>query len=141
VDLRRRMWAGGDHAVGRKLYAYFLAAGIPAPQAALIQPLRIAGEEKTLAWSTLEASTAAIWLSGLPPKLKLQPRSRPSRTSPQIRRQLSADLAFSRSGRDGEAMGIVRTGRPLSQPGHGALPAGQARGGCAIGVRRAGANP
>jgi hypothetical protein len=31
---------------GRKLYAYFLAAGIPAPQVALIQPLRIAGEEK-----------------------------------------------------------------------------------------------
>jgi hypothetical protein len=51
---------GGDHAVGRKLYAYFLAAGIPAPQVALIQPLRIAGEEKTLAWSTLEASTEAI---------------------------------------------------------------------------------
>ena len=49
-----------DHAVGRKLYACFLAAGIPDPRAALVQPLCIAGEEKTLAWPTLEASAEAI---------------------------------------------------------------------------------
>ena len=55
--LRRR---GGDHAIGRKLYACFLAAGIPDPRVALVQPLCIAGEEKTLAWSTLEASAEAI---------------------------------------------------------------------------------
>ena len=56
VLLRR----GGDHAVGRKLYTCFLAAGIPDPRVALVQPLRIQGEEKTLAWSTLEASAEAI---------------------------------------------------------------------------------
>jgi SAM-dependent methyltransferase len=55
--LQRR---GGDHAIGRKLYGYFLAAGIPDPQVALVQPVRTQGEEKTLAWSTLEASTEAI---------------------------------------------------------------------------------
>jgi ubiquinone/menaquinone biosynthesis C-methylase UbiE len=55
--LQRR---GGDHAAGRKLYACFLAAGIPGPQMSLVQPLRSEGEEKTLAWSTLEASTEAI---------------------------------------------------------------------------------
>jgi len=55
--LQRR---GGDHAVGRKLYALFLAAGIPDPQVTLVQPLRLEGEEKTLPWSTLEASTEAI---------------------------------------------------------------------------------
>ena len=55
--LQRR---GGDHAVGRKLYACFLAAGIPGPQLSLVQPLRTEGEEKTLALSTLEASTEAI---------------------------------------------------------------------------------
>jgi hypothetical protein len=55
--LQRR---GGDHATGRKLYGYFLAAGIPGPQVALIQPLYIEGEGKTLAWSTLEACTEAI---------------------------------------------------------------------------------
>jgi 2-polyprenyl-3-methyl-5-hydroxy-6-metoxy-1,4-benzoquinol methylase len=55
--LQRR---GGDHAVGRKLYAYFLTAGIPDPQVALVQSLRTEGEEKTLPWSTLEASTEAI---------------------------------------------------------------------------------
>jgi hypothetical protein len=34
--------------------------GIPDPQVALVQPVRTQGEEKTLAWSTLEASTEAI---------------------------------------------------------------------------------
>jgi SAM-dependent methyltransferase len=55
--LQRR---GGDHALGRKLYGCFLAASIPGPQVALVQPLRIEGEGKTLAWSTLEASAEAI---------------------------------------------------------------------------------
>ena len=55
--LQRR---GGDHALGRKLYGCFLAAGIPHPQVALVQPVRLKGEEKRLAWSTLEASTEAI---------------------------------------------------------------------------------
>jgi 2-polyprenyl-3-methyl-5-hydroxy-6-metoxy-1,4-benzoquinol methylase len=51
---------GGDHATGRKLFSYFLAAGIPEPEIALVQPLRLSGEVKTLAWSTLDASAASI---------------------------------------------------------------------------------
>ncbi len=51
---------GGDHATGRKLYSYFLAEGIPGAHVHLAQPLRLSGEEKTLAWSTLEASSEAI---------------------------------------------------------------------------------
>jgi ubiquinone/menaquinone biosynthesis C-methylase UbiE len=60
--LQRR---GGDHAIGRKLYGYFLAAGIPHPQVALVQSLWTEGEEKTLAWSTLEASADAIVSEGI----------------------------------------------------------------------------
>jgi ubiquinone/menaquinone biosynthesis C-methylase UbiE len=60
--LRQR---GGDHAIGRKLYASFLAAGIPRPQVALAGSLWLEGEEKTLAWSTLEASTEAIVSEGV----------------------------------------------------------------------------
>ena len=51
---------GGDHAMGRKLYACFRAAGIPRPQVALTQPAWTEGEGKTLAWSTLEATREAI---------------------------------------------------------------------------------
>ena len=51
---------GGDHAYGRKLYAGFLAAGIPAPEVHAVQPVWTAGEGKTLAWSTLEATADAI---------------------------------------------------------------------------------
>ena len=51
---------GGDHTIGRKLYDCFLAAGIPGAAVALVQSLWLAGEGKTLAWSTLEASTEAI---------------------------------------------------------------------------------
>ena len=60
--LQRR---GGDHAIGRKLYGYFADAGIPDPQLALVQSARLAGEEKTLAWSTLEATTEAIVSEGV----------------------------------------------------------------------------
>ena len=52
--------SGGDHAFGRKLYAGFLAAGIPRPQVTLVQPAWTEGKEKTLAWSTLEATAEAI---------------------------------------------------------------------------------
>src|SRR5260221_2881410 len=51
---------GGDHAIGRKLYAYFLDAGIPDAHVGLVTPLYVAGEGKTLALSTLEATAAAI---------------------------------------------------------------------------------
>jgi SAM-dependent methyltransferase len=60
--LQRR---GGDHALGRKLYGCFLAAGIPGPRVAVAQPVWIEGERKTLPWSTLEASTEAILSEGL----------------------------------------------------------------------------
>jgi 2-polyprenyl-3-methyl-5-hydroxy-6-metoxy-1,4-benzoquinol methylase len=56
---------GGDHAIGRKLYAYFLDAGIPDAHVGLVSPLHIADEGKTLALSTLEATMAAILAEGL----------------------------------------------------------------------------
>jgi hypothetical protein len=55
---------GGDHAIGRNLYRYFLAAGIPAP-AGDAGPAGARGEAKTLAWSTLEATADAIISDGL----------------------------------------------------------------------------
>jgi ubiquinone/menaquinone biosynthesis C-methylase UbiE len=60
--IRRR---GGDHATGRKLYDYSLAVGVPGPQVAVVQPVYLRGEGKTLAWSTLEATAAAIISEGL----------------------------------------------------------------------------
>ena len=51
---------GGDHAMGRKLYGCFLAAGIPDPEVALVQPVQTQGEAKALAWSTLDATADAI---------------------------------------------------------------------------------
>jgi SAM-dependent methyltransferase len=59
---------GGDHAIGRKLYGCFLAAGIPGPRVAVVQPVWIEGETKALPWSTLEASTEAILSEGLASK-------------------------------------------------------------------------
>lgn len=56
---------GGDHATGRKLYAHFLAAGIRDANVSLVYPLRIAGEGKTLALATLEASSDSILAEGL----------------------------------------------------------------------------
>ena len=60
--IRRR---GGDHASGRKLYRYFLDAGIPAPRVALVQSVVVSGEEKELAWSTLDATSEAILSEGV----------------------------------------------------------------------------
>jgi ubiquinone/menaquinone biosynthesis C-methylase UbiE len=57
--------AGGDHSLGRKLYAYFLDAGIPDASVTLINPVHIADEGKALAHSTLEATAAAILAEGL----------------------------------------------------------------------------
>jgi ubiquinone/menaquinone biosynthesis C-methylase UbiE len=56
---------GGDHEAGRKLYEWFLAVGIPEPEVALVQAVWTAGEAKTLAWSTLEATGEAIVSEGL----------------------------------------------------------------------------
>ena len=60
--IRRR---GGDHATGRKLYRYFLDAGIPSPQVALVQSVLVSGEGKELAWSTLDATSEAILAEGV----------------------------------------------------------------------------
>jgi hypothetical protein len=60
--IRRR---GGDHATGRKLYSYFLEAGIPTPQVALVQSVFTSGEGKELAWSTLDATGEAILAEGM----------------------------------------------------------------------------
>ena len=61
VDAYRRVLRrhGGDHAIGRRLYRYFLAAGIPAPQVKLVQPVH-KGEARMLAWSTLDATADAV---------------------------------------------------------------------------------
>jgi ubiquinone/menaquinone biosynthesis C-methylase UbiE len=56
---------GGDHVMGRKLYACFLAAGIPGPQVAVVGSMWTEGEGKTLAWSTLDATAEAIVSEGI----------------------------------------------------------------------------
>jgi ubiquinone/menaquinone biosynthesis C-methylase UbiE len=60
--IRRR---GGDHATGRKLYHYFLDAGIPSPRVGLVQSVLVSGEGKELAWSTLDATSEAIRAEGV----------------------------------------------------------------------------
>jgi ubiquinone/menaquinone biosynthesis C-methylase UbiE len=60
--IRRR---GGDHATGRKLYQYFLDAGIPTPHVDLVQSVFVSGEGKELAWSTLDATSEAILAEGV----------------------------------------------------------------------------
>jgi SAM-dependent methyltransferase len=56
---------GGDPTIGRKLHRYFSDAGIPSPQLHVAQPVLFDGEAKSLAWTTLEASTEAIAAAGL----------------------------------------------------------------------------
>jgi hypothetical protein len=51
---------GGDAQIGRKLYRYFLQAGIPDPGLHLVQSADAAGEAKTLALLTLQATAEAI---------------------------------------------------------------------------------
>lgn len=46
---------GGDHAFGRKIYRAMTAAGVPPPTLALITLCYLEGDEKTLAWSSLDA--------------------------------------------------------------------------------------
>ena len=52
--------SGGDHTIGRKLYAYFLEAGIGRPEVKAIQPLETEGEAKSLPWTTLDATADLI---------------------------------------------------------------------------------
>ena len=56
---------GGDAAIGRKLYRYFLDAGIPDPTLRLVQRADAIGEAKTLSLSTLQATAEAIVEEGL----------------------------------------------------------------------------
>lgn len=66
LDAYQRVLArrGGDHATGRKLYRFFLAAGIPHPEIKLVQPVH-QGEARMLAWSTLDATADAIISEGI----------------------------------------------------------------------------
>ncbi len=56
---------GGDPASGRKLYSYFLDAGIPSPQLRLAQGFGSSGDTKKLALATLEATAEPIVAAGL----------------------------------------------------------------------------
>jgi hypothetical protein len=56
---------GGDATIGRKLYRYFLDAGIPRPELRLSQDVGVTGDIKVLMVSTLEASADAIIDAGL----------------------------------------------------------------------------
>jgi ubiquinone/menaquinone biosynthesis C-methylase UbiE len=56
---------GGDPAIGRKLYRYFLQVGIPAPEVRVVQECGATGDLKDLTVSTLEASADAIIGVGL----------------------------------------------------------------------------
>jgi len=63
---------GGDHASGRKLYSYFLEAGIAHPEMTVLQPVYIADVDgKTLPLSTLEASGEAILDAGVASRKEL----------------------------------------------------------------------
>jgi ubiquinone/menaquinone biosynthesis C-methylase UbiE len=57
--------SGGDHTAGRKLYQYCLDAGISDVHVALVNPVYVAGEGKTLPLSTLEATAASIVAEGV----------------------------------------------------------------------------
>jgi ubiquinone/menaquinone biosynthesis C-methylase UbiE len=59
---------GGDHAGGRKLAAYFVAAGIPRPDVRVVQSAWLDGDTKALAWSTLDATQDAILAEGVASK-------------------------------------------------------------------------
>ena len=51
---------GGDPQIGRKLYRYFLEAGIPHPTMKLTQDVNTEGLAKTLPLTTVEATADAI---------------------------------------------------------------------------------
>jgi Methyltransferase domain len=89
-----------------------MAAGIPDPRVALVQPLHIEGEERRSRGQPSMPPRRRSCRSGSPPKLKFRRRFRLSGASPRIRRHLSSALAFSSSGREGKPlMGPVRRER------------------------------
>jgi ubiquinone/menaquinone biosynthesis C-methylase UbiE len=56
---------GGDPLSGRKLYARFAEAGIPAPEVRMVQRADVAGEAKTLPYLTIAGTASAIIEHGL----------------------------------------------------------------------------
>jgi len=56
---------GGDPAIGRKLFEYFLTVGIPSPSLRLVQRATTEGEAKTLPMLTIEATADAIDAEGI----------------------------------------------------------------------------
>jgi hypothetical protein len=56
---------GGNPAVGRKLYGYFLAAGTPRPSMRLVQRADVDGESKTLPLLTIDATADAMVAEGI----------------------------------------------------------------------------
>ena len=56
---------GGDPAIGRKLYGYFLEAGIPSPNVHMMQRVEVEGEGKTLPLTTIDATADAIVAEGI----------------------------------------------------------------------------
>lgn len=56
---------GGDPAIGRKLYEYFLAAGIPRPTVRLVQRADVDEEAKTLPLLTIEATAESMVAEGI----------------------------------------------------------------------------
>jgi ubiquinone/menaquinone biosynthesis C-methylase UbiE len=71
LDFHRRMYPsavernGGDARIGRRLYRYFLEAGIPEPGLRLVQHADAAGEAKTMALLTLQSIEESIVSAGL----------------------------------------------------------------------------
>ena len=57
---------GGDPTLGRKLFACFLEAGIPAPELTLTQWIDRDGDVKTLALLTLDAISETMIADGIP---------------------------------------------------------------------------
>jgi SAM-dependent methyltransferase len=56
---------GGDPQIGRKLFGYFLAAGIPSPSMRVVQREDIEGEAKTLPLLTIDATSDAMIAEGI----------------------------------------------------------------------------
>jgi SAM-dependent methyltransferase len=63
---------GGDPAIGRKLYGYFLEAGILNPNMRLVQRVDLDGEAKTLPLLTIDATADAIIAEGIASEDELQ---------------------------------------------------------------------
>jgi ubiquinone/menaquinone biosynthesis C-methylase UbiE len=56
---------GGDHAFGRKMYRTLTSAEVPDPHLSALTLCYHQGEEKTLAWSTLDAVAESVVKEGL----------------------------------------------------------------------------